>query len=109
MNLQTIRRLIWQFILIFISSYQYLLDHGVEEERIIRIELDQRRYYQYRNPITLCEYVESVIMEGKDRKFYLLIDEVQLTGKVVDKENGGIEVTIYDMLMKRFLLRMAMW
>lgn len=25
-------------------------------------------------------------------------DEVQLTTKVIDKENGGIEVSIYDML-----------
>ena len=28
----------------------------------------------------------------------MFIDEVQLTTKVIDKENGGIEVTIYDML-----------
>lgn len=32
------------------------------------------------------------------KKFFLLIDEVQLTAKAVDKENGGIEITIYDML-----------
>ena len=36
--------------------------------------------------------------EKKDEKFYLFIDEVQLTTKVTDVENGGIEVTIYDML-----------
>lgn len=34
----------------------------------------------------------------KNKKLYLFIDEVQLTVKVVDIENGGIEVTIYDML-----------
>ena len=34
----------------------------------------------------------------KDDKFYLFIDEVQLTTKVIDKENDGIEVSIYDML-----------
>ncbi len=34
----------------------------------------------------------------KDEKFYLFIDEIQLTAKVIDKENGGIEVTLYDML-----------
>ena len=85
-------------VLLFELFYQYLLDHDVGEEQIIRIELDQRRYYKYRNPIVLCEYVESVVMAEKDRQFYLLIDEVQLTSKVTDKENGGIEVTIYDML-----------
>ena len=34
----------------------------------------------------------------KDEKFYLFIDEVQFTDKVIDKENGGIVVSIYDML-----------
>ena len=33
-----------------------------------------------------------------DESFFLFIDEVQLTQKVVDEENGGIEVSIYDML-----------
>lgn len=42
--------------------------------------------------------MESVVQNHKEKKFYLFIDEVQLTTKVVDKENGGIEVTIYDML-----------
>ncbi|WP_242840410.1 ATP-binding protein [Ruminococcus albus] len=78
--------------------YQYLLEHDVSEEQIIKIELDQRRYYKYRNPIVLCEYVETLVNENKDRKLYLFIDEVQMTSKVVDKENGGIEVNIYDML-----------
>ncbi len=85
-------------VLLFELFYQYLLEKGVKEEQIIRIELDQRRYYKYRNPIMLCEYVESVVTANKETKFYLFIDEVQLTGKVVDQDNGGIEVTIYDML-----------
>ena len=63
-----------------------------------KIELDQRRYYKYRNPIILCEYVESIVQNNKDRRFYLFIDEVQLTAKIVDEVNGGIEVTVYDML-----------
>ena len=60
--------------------------------------MDQRRYYKFRNPITLCEYVETLVAEKKDEKFYLFIDEVQLTTKVIDKENAGITVSIYDML-----------
>ena len=85
-------------VLLFDLFYEYLLSQGVPEDRILQIELDQRRYYKFRNPITLCEYVESIVRDRKDEKFYLFIDEVQLTTKVVDKENGGIEVTIYDML-----------
>lgn len=85
-------------ILLFDLFYNYLIGQGVSENEIIKIELDQRRYYKYRNPITLCEYVESLVNEDKNKKFYLFIDEVQMTQKIVDEENGGIEVTIYDML-----------
>ena len=85
-------------VLLFDLFFEYLLSQNVLEDHILKIELDQRRYYKFRNPITLCEYVESIVRDRKNEKFYLFIDEVQLTAKVVDKENGGIEVTIYDML-----------
>ena len=85
-------------VLLFDLFYEYLLSQGVSDDHIIKIELDQRRFYKFRNPITLCEYVESVVQEKANEQFYLFIDEVQLTTKVIDKENGGIEVTIYDML-----------
>lgn len=85
-------------VLLFDLFYEYLLSQEVQEDHVIKIELDQRRYYKFRNPITLCEYVEDLVAGKKDEKFYLFIDEVQLTTKVIDKENGGIEVSIYDML-----------
>lgn len=84
-------------VILFDLFYEYLLSKGVPEDHILKFELDQRRYYKYRNPITLCEYVEDVVCDKKE-KFYLFIDEVQYTTKVVDKENGEITVTIYDML-----------
>lgn len=85
-------------VLLFELFYEYLISNGVSEDRIIKLELDQRRYYKFRNPITLCEYVESVVTENGNERFYLFIDEVQLTTKVTDTENGGIEVSVYDML-----------
>lgn len=85
-------------VLLFDLFYEYLLSQGVQEDHIIKIELDQRRYYKFRNPIALCEYIEELVSGKKDEKFYLFIDEVQLTTKVIDKENGGIEVSSYDML-----------
>lgn len=85
-------------VLLFDLFYEYLLSQEVQEDHVIKIELDQRRYCKFRNPITLCEYVEDLVSGKKDEKFYLFIDEVQLTTKVIDKENGGIEVSIYDML-----------
>ena len=85
-------------VLLFDLFRNYLLDQGISENQIIAIELDQRKYYKFRNPITLCEYVESVVTSAKDKQFYLFIDEVQFTKKIVDTENGDIEVSIYDML-----------
>lgn len=85
-------------VLLFELFFEYLLSKGVSEDHILKIELDQRRFYKFRNPITLCEYVENILRDRKDEKFFLFIDEVQLTSKVADKENGGIEVTLYDML-----------
>ena len=85
-------------VLLFELFFKYLLSQGVPESHILKIELDQRRYYRFRNPITLCEYVESIVQNQKDEHFFLFIDEVQLTTKVVDQASGGIEVTIYDML-----------
>lgn len=85
-------------VLLFDLFYEYLKSQGVENDQIIKIELDQRKYYKYRNPINLCEYIENKISQNTGSKFYLFIDEVQFTQKILDKENGGIEVTIYDML-----------
>lgn len=85
-------------VLLFDLFYDYLIENGTPKENIIKIELDQRKFYKFRNPITLCEYIESIVTEKENEKFYLFIDEVQFTQKMVDKENGGIEVTIYDML-----------
>lgn len=85
--------------LLFDLFYNYLLDNErVADDQIIKVELDQRKYYKFRNPITLCEYVEAIVTSNNDKKYYLFIDEVQFTQKVVDSENGNIEVTIYDML-----------
>ena len=85
-------------VLLFDLFYEYLLSKGVPENHILKLELDQRRYYKFRNPITLCEYVEEIVGTDENEKWYLFIDEVQLTAKVVDRENGNIEVSIYDML-----------
>lgn len=85
-------------VLLFELFAEYLHESGVDENSIIKIELDKRRNYKFRNPIVLCEYIESIVQTNSNKQFYLLIDEVQFTQKVVDKENGGIEVTIYDLL-----------
>ena len=84
-------------VLLFELFRDYLISTGVSDKNIIAISLDQRKYYKYRNPILLCDYVESVIKDD-DSKYYVFIDEIQMSIKTIDKENGNIEVTVYDML-----------
>lgn len=83
--------------LLFTLFKEYLLSTGVNEDYIIEIELDKRKYYKFRDPIYLCDYVENIIKDKKDERYYLFIDEVQFTKKVKDLESE-IEVSIYDML-----------
>lgn len=83
--------------LLFELFKEYLLNANVVEKNIITIPLDQRKYYKYRNPLLLCDYVESIVTSD-DEKYYLFIDEIQMCIKAIDKENGNIEVTVYDML-----------
>lgn len=85
-------------VLLFELFYQYLLSKNVKEEHIIKIELDQRKFYKFRNPILLSEFIENLVKKDSSNKYYLFIDEVQFTTKIIDVENGNIEVTIYDML-----------
>ncbi|KXB35365.1 hypothetical protein HMPREF3192_00234 [Atopobium deltae] len=40
--------------MLFYLFYNYLLARGVSEDHIIKIELDQRRYYKFRNTIPLA-------------------------------------------------------
>lgn len=85
--------------LLFVLFHDYLISTGVKEENIIKLELDKRKYFVYRNPIALCDMVEKTLAERNDEKFFLFIDEVQMSKKAVLKnEYGQDEVTLYDML-----------
>ena len=54
-------------VLLFELFDEYLRNHGTDATQIIKIELDQRRYYKYRNPITLCEYVEQLVLGQRSK------------------------------------------
>ena len=83
--------------LLFDIFYEFLVSFGVKEENIIKLELDKRKDFKYRNPIALCDMVEEKLKDSD--KFYLFIDEVQMSKKTVIKnEYGSDEVSIYDML-----------
>ena len=77
---------------------KHLLESGVSEEQIIEIELDLARDIKYRNPLELAGYVRGRV-EGKDERFYLFIDEIQMSDEVNNPYNPeGKKITFYDAL-----------
>lgn len=72
--------------LLNILFYHYLLENGVKEDHIIRIDLEDRMNKELRNPDTMLHYVHDKI---KDKEFYyIIIDEVQLMDEFVDVLNS---------------------
>ena len=53
----------------------YLIEKGVKENHIIKLDLDERDNYIYHDPDELNKYVKSRITD-KD-KYYIILDEVQ--------------------------------
>lgn len=77
---------------------KHLLESGVAEEQIIEIELDLARDIKYRNPLELAGYVRGRV-NGKDERFYLFIDEIQMSDEVNNPYNPeGKKITFYDAL-----------
>ncbi len=53
----------------------YLIEKGVKEDHIIKLDLDERDNFIYHNPDKLNKYVKEKIVD-KD-KYYIILDEVQ--------------------------------
>lgn len=72
----------------------YLLENGVKENHIIKIDLDERKNNKYLNPDALDEYIRSLIVDND--MYYIILDEIQ---KVEDFEsvlNGFLHVENVD-------------
>ena len=80
--------------LIFHIFLNYLLKQGVPESHIIRIELDQRKHRQYRDPDVILEYIESSIQDQE--MYYILLDEVQLLNEFEEVLNSLLHIDNAD-------------
>lgn len=77
----------------------YLIENGVKEDHIIKIDLDERKNNKYLNPDVLDEYIRSMIVD-KDI-YYIILDEIQ---KVEDFEsvlNGFLHIENLDVYVTR--------
>lgn len=84
-----------------------LLDEGVSEDSFIEIALDRKSDLKYRNPNLLFQYVVDRTQD-KDKRYYVFIDEIQLSVKiknedidenlVSEEDKEMLYVTFYDIL-----------
>ena len=76
----------------------YLHTVGVTDDNILTFELDLAKDIKYRNPLLLAESVRSKV-ENRDGRYYLFIDEIQMSDKVSNPYNReGKPITFYDAL-----------
>lgn len=84
--------------LLHVLFKNYLLKNGAKQENIISVELDLLRDIRFRNPLELSSFVLGKIQK-KSEKFYLFIDEIQLSDEVKNPYNPeGKKITFYDVL-----------
>lgn len=71
-----------------------LLDEGVSPDHIIKINLEDRRNNELRNPDNLLHYIDSLIVD--DKMYYILMDEVQMVNEFEDVLNSYLHVQNAD-------------
>ena len=80
--------------LLFKLFAQYLMEQGVEESHIIRVDLEDRRNIALRNPDTLLAHIDS---QMKDKEmYYILLDEVQHVPEFEDVLNSYLKIDNAD-------------
>ena len=80
-----------------------LMEEGVPEEDFVEVALDRKSHAKYRNPNLLYNYIIERTKDTK-RKFYVLIDEIQLSYKVkyADVDESSVPEEDREMLYTTF-------
>ena len=93
--------------LLFTLYSEWLASQGVSADKIIKINLEDRRNRELRNPDKLLEFIDSKI-EG-DEMHYVLIDEIQHVPEFEDVLNSYLQMPNVDVYVTgsnaRFLSR----
>lgn len=80
--------------LLFKLFGNHLADQGVSEDHIIRIDLEDRRNAELRNPDALLAHIDSKMQD--DKMYYILLDEVQLVPEFEDVLNSYLKIENAD-------------
>ena len=77
---------------------KHLLSEGINKDHILIIDLEDRKYKDFRNPDYLLDWIEKQMID--DEQYYIIIDEVQrvdefvdMLGSLVVKDNADVYVT----------------
>ena len=62
-----------------------LIEEGAQKEDFVEVALDRKSDIKYRNPNLLYDYIMERTRD-MNRKFYVLIDEIQLSYKVKNED-----------------------
>ena len=80
--------------LLFNLFSDYLKTQGVDDEHIIKVDLEDRRNKKLRNPDTLLEYIDTRI--AKEGMHYVILDEVQWVDEFEDVLNSYLKIPNVD-------------
>ena len=93
--------------LLFNLYKDYLLNEGVAKDCFVELALDKKAHVKYRNPNELYEYVLRKT-QNTEKRYYVFIDEIQLSYKVKsedvdenlvpEEDRDMLYVTFYDIL-----------
>jgi len=72
----------------------HLLNNGINENHIIKLNLDDRKNRQYHNPDALDDFVRNKIKDNKT--YYVIIDEIQLVKDFESVLNGFLNMKNLD-------------
>lgn len=76
--------------LLFELFNQYLLNTGVDSSHIIKVDLEDFKNREMRNPEVLYSYVENNLRD--EGKYYILLDEIQMLSDFEDVLNGFLKM-----------------
>ncbi len=95
-----------------------LIEEGVRDEDFVEVALDRKSDIKYRNPNLLYDYVMERT-RNTGRKFYVFIDEIQLSYKIKNKDvdeslvpeedREMLYTTFYDILNDLWHVRTSMY
>ena len=72
----------------------YLMNNGVSEDHIIKLDLEERKNKKYLDPDILDKYIRSLIVDKK--MYYVLLDEIQNVPDFESVLNGFLHIENMD-------------